>query len=116
MSEHDTRVAKPQRVGPDEDADPARLAIPGTVVRRWTRSLAEIDPTFDRPVLIVAPMPCHPRQQVTVPREVTGAVAVCRQCSITFNLTTWDEGDGGYAAEFTVAYTPFYLSDARTRT
>jgi len=52
--------------------------------------------------MVRAPMPCCPDFAVTVDPEVREYIAACRSCGDVFKLLVIDEGDGGYAALFTV--------------
>lgn len=91
---------QPRAIGAAEVVTKADL-IPGRVVERWTDTTS---------AGVRVPMPCHERQTVVADRHTNGAVAVCRLCSQTYDLTLEPDFDGGHFAILTVAYLPYLIS------
>jgi hypothetical protein len=108
------RQLRGQRAGAGEEpaAIPAGATVrredltTGRVVERWT------DPTAAG---VFAPLPCHEGQAVNIDSQRAGgrAVAVCRQCSESYDVELVADSDGGFFAVFTVAHRPYLLSRAR---
>jgi hypothetical protein len=103
MTDDNHRPAIP----PDQAMITWRELAPGQVIYRWTDNR--------RSGTVGVPLPCHDAQEITVDCSATDVIALCRTCSTTFGLTIHDDNDGGYTAEFTVAYRPFLLSRARRK-
>ncbi|MFF5230246.1 hypothetical protein [Dactylosporangium sp. NPDC000521] len=96
---HDDPAA-PRAIGAGEHVTVADLT-PGRIIERWTDTSTST---------VRVPMPCHERQVVTASRHTVNAVAVCRLCSRTYELTLEPDADGGHFAILTVAYVPHLLS------
>lgn len=93
---------EPTIVGAGEAVD-LNLLVPGCIVYRWTVPASQ--------GRVRVPLPCHEAQAVVAdPCGGVRPLVVCRVCSTAYQLELWDELDGGYAAELTVAGQPVLLS------
>ncbi len=91
---------EPRAIGAGELVTKADLK-PGRVIERWTDTTA---------TTIRVSMPCHERQVVTAARGTYSAVAVCRTCSETYEMTLEPDFDGGHFAILTVAHVQHLIS------
>ncbi|MDX3192878.1 hypothetical protein PV458_31105 [Streptomyces sp. MN03-5084-2B] len=90
-------------IGPNDQFELAVLTA-GQTVRRWTSVAAD--------GRVFVPMPCHPRQHVTVSDPRSAYQAQCRLCGRAYDLELIDENDGGWAAVLTCVDIEILLSRA----
>ena len=97
---------RPFVIGPHDEFELAVL-VPGQLVRRWSEVTAA--------GRVLVPMPCHPRQHVTVPEPCERYQAQCRLCGRAYGLELIDENDGGWAALLICVEVEILLSRAPRR-